>query len=321
MEGLISIIVPIYKVECFLDKCIQSIVSQTWKKLEIILVDDESPDKCPELCERWKAKDDRIKVIHKKNGGLSDARNAGLEVATGSYIAFVDGDDWMDSDFFESLIKKMQETGADIVTGGIKKVWPDKREEIITYTDELQLNNCEAMKAIINESYLKQPVWYKLYRADIAKILFKKGVLHEDNYWSYQVIAKANKIIVMPKPYYYYRQRANSIMSEDYSPKRLAEVDARAERQKFLLKNYPQLADQGYMDLLFSAYYQGTKIIQNMPRTERKKLLEKVSRFVGEYTISEQGYKELKWSHKAWYKMARFNFTVACFLRYILRIG
>ncbi|MFR7385271.1 MAG: glycosyltransferase family 2 protein [Anaerostipes sp.] len=95
MEELISIIVPIYKVEAYLDRCIESIVDQTYKNLEIILVDDGSPDGCPQICDNWKEKDDRIKVIHKENGGLSDARNAGMQIMTGTYVSYVDSDDWI----------------------------------------------------------------------------------------------------------------------------------------------------------------------------------------------------------------------------------
>ena len=100
MEELISVIVPIYKVEAYLERCIRSIVNQTYKNLEIILVDDGSPDSCPDICDVWKEKDDRIKVIHKKNGGLSDARNAGMQIMTGTYISYIDSDDWVANDRF-----------------------------------------------------------------------------------------------------------------------------------------------------------------------------------------------------------------------------
>lgn len=105
MEKLLSVIIPIYNVEPYLDRCMESIVNQTYKNLEIIMVDDGSPDNCPELCDQWQRKDVRIKVIHKKNGGLSDARNAGLDIASGEYIAFVDSDDFVDLDMYRSMIE------------------------------------------------------------------------------------------------------------------------------------------------------------------------------------------------------------------------
>ena len=113
-EPLISVIVPVYKVEQYLDRCVQSIVDQTYKNLEIILVDDGSPDNCPAMCDAWAEKDDRVQVIHKENGGVSSARNVGLDAVTGSYIAFVDADDWIESDMLEFLLHNIIEFKADI---------------------------------------------------------------------------------------------------------------------------------------------------------------------------------------------------------------
>ena len=114
MEELISVIVPIYKVEAYLERCIRSIVNQTYKNLEIILVDDGSPDSCPDICDVWKEKDDRIKVIHKKNGGLSDARNAGMQIMTGTYISYIDSDDWVANDMYEKMMYAIKKNDADI---------------------------------------------------------------------------------------------------------------------------------------------------------------------------------------------------------------
>ena len=114
MNPLISVIVPVYKAEKYLDKCVQSIVNQTYKNLEIILVDDGSPDNCPEMCDEWAKKDSRIKVIHKENGGVSSARNAGLDNSFGDYIGFVDSDDFIENDFYECLYDNLVENGADI---------------------------------------------------------------------------------------------------------------------------------------------------------------------------------------------------------------
>lgn len=321
MKDLISVIIPIYKVELYIDKCVESVLNQTWKNIEVILVDDGSPDKCGLMCDEYAKKDKRIKVIHKDNGGLSDARNAGMEVATGDYIGFVDSDDWIDENFYEQLMDKIKKTGADIVTAGVKKVWEDGKTEVMTPFQEIQLSNQEAMKAIIEESFLKQPVWYKLYRADVARIKFKEGVLHEDNYWSYQVVANVSKVIVMPEPYYYYRQRSSSIMSSEYSEKRLAGVDAKVERQKFLTEEYPELADVGYVDLLFAAYYQGVQAINNITGEERKNLLNEIKKMLTRYDISKEGYENLKFTHKIWYHMANINFGFACRIRRILIDG
>ena len=118
MDEKVSIIVPVYNVEKYLDKCIESIVNQTYRNIEIILVDDGSPDKCPEICNEWAKKDDRIKVIHKENGGLSSARNAALEIAQGDYITFVDSDDWIENDMIQSMLTCAAKNDADIVCCG-----------------------------------------------------------------------------------------------------------------------------------------------------------------------------------------------------------
>ena len=165
---LISVIVPVYNVEKYLDKCIQSIVDQTYTNLEIILVDDGSPDNSGAICDEWAEKDNRIKVIHKANGGLSDARNAGLDIATGEYIAFVDSDDYIELDFYDKLYNVIKATNCDISICNLRKVYEN---------NNVSVNNCdtfeiteysttEAMSALIDDK-IRQVVWNKLYKADI----------------------------------------------------------------------------------------------------------------------------------------------------------
>ena len=121
---LISVIVPIYHVEQYLTRCVESLVNQTYSNFEIILVDDGSPDNCPKMCDDWAKKNSRIKVIHKENGGLSDARNAGMQIANGDVISFIDSDDWIDPKFFEVMLNVMQDDESDIVSCGVK--WVDE---------------------------------------------------------------------------------------------------------------------------------------------------------------------------------------------------
>ena len=126
MGELISVIIPIYNVEAYLDECVQSILSQTHKQLEIILVDDGSPDGCPAMCDAWAEKDSRIRVIHKENGGLSDARNVGIDAATGDYIAFVDSDDWIVPEMYEKMLAALKKENADICACNILSCFPDR---------------------------------------------------------------------------------------------------------------------------------------------------------------------------------------------------
>ena len=124
-EPLVSVIVPVYKVEKYLDKCVESIVGQTYKNLEIILVDDGSPDNCPAMCDKWADRDSRIKVIHKQNGGVSSARNAGIDAVQGEFIGFVDSDDWLEPDMYDCLVKNALEYNADISRCGYFVDWSD----------------------------------------------------------------------------------------------------------------------------------------------------------------------------------------------------
>ena len=155
----ISVIIPVYKVEEYISRCIKSVVDQTYSNLEIILVDDGSPDNCPAICDKWAEKDSRIKVIHKKNGGLSDARNAGMQIASGEFIGFVDSDDWISKEMYQLLYENMKENESDISACGVKLVWEDGAESRSLTSAGIQiLNTQEAMEAIIRESKLKQPV-------------------------------------------------------------------------------------------------------------------------------------------------------------------
>ena len=127
---MISVIVPVYNVAAYLDRCVKSIVNQTYADLEIILVDDGSPDQCGTMCDNWAMKDKRIKVVHKENGGLSDARNAGIEVASGDYIGFVDSDDWIEPDMYQDLLEAVEREGAELAVTGINRTYDNEFSRI-----------------------------------------------------------------------------------------------------------------------------------------------------------------------------------------------
>ena len=169
MKELISIIVPIYNVEAYLERCLDSLVGQTYSNIEIILVDDGSTDHCPEICDIWERKDPRIKVIHKENGGLSDARNVGIKKVSGDYIIFVDSDDWLHRDMIKILADIRMETNADIVECKAKKVTEYVKDDSINFKEIniRQFSSREALEALIDENILKQTVWNKLYKKDV----------------------------------------------------------------------------------------------------------------------------------------------------------
>lgn len=260
---LISVIVPVYKVEAYLDRCVQSIVDQTYRNLEIILVEDGSPDNCPAMCDAWAKKDSRIRVIHKENGGLSDARNAGLAAAEGEYVSFVDSDDWVDSHFLEVLYGTAAEYDCQIAectyiptTGRLPEL-PDAGEATI-YTTE------EAMELHLLDKQFHQVVWNKLYRAEAITASFEKGKCHEDVFWTYQIIANCRSLAHVNRPMYFYFQRGDSIMGQSYSLKRLDAVEAALQRCKFVTEKFPILAGLVQCQFIGACMYHYQLLLENL---------------------------------------------------------
>lgn len=240
---LISVIVPVYKVEPYLDQCISSIVNQTYPNLEIILVDDGSPDNCPAMCDAWAEKDQRIRVIHKPNGGLSDARNAGMAAATGELMAFVDSDDWVDSRYLECLYHAMKQTNADISACDLREVYDDQTaSELYLGQAEAEIATpAEAINDILHNRRFRAVAWNKLYTREILKNEhFETARLHEDEFFSYRLYDKAERLAYISLPLYNYRKRAGSIMTL-FSVRHLDLLDAYLERIALLESKYPQL--------------------------------------------------------------------------------
>ena len=263
-QPLISVIVPVFKVEQYLDRCVESIVNQTYKNLEIILVDDGSPDDCPRMCDAWAEKDNRIKVIHKPNGGLSDARNAGMAVAVGELMGFVDSDDYISEDMYQRLYEDMVKTDSDISACGVEMVWADNgNAQSLTPKGNRVLNNDEAMRATLEETFIKQPVWYKLYKTELIKdISFPVGKCHEDVFWTYKAMAKANKVSTFDKICYFYVQRGGSIMGDSYSIKRLDGIEAAEQRCIFLKENYPNLLAVAQTNFIGMCMYNSQQLLK-----------------------------------------------------------
>lgn len=218
MQGKISIIVPVYKVENELDRCVQSLMKQTYKNIEIILVDDGSPDRCPERCDQYALKDNRICVVHKKNGGLSDARNAGLKRATGKYVLYVDSDDYIDVDACERFMSATDTQDVDIVVGNAIMEKPDGCEMMVhtaTPTGTIYGAKEFIIRAISSYQWYA-PAWLNMYRREYLldnNLFFKKGIYFEDVQMLPRVFLSAKKIACMEGIFYHYIIRDNSIMT------------------------------------------------------------------------------------------------------------
>lgn len=213
VNKIISIVVPIYNVEKYLERCIDSIINQTYKNLEIILVNDGSTDDSGMICDNYKNKDNRIKVIHKKNGGLSEARNFGIDIATGTYIGFVDSDDWIETNMYERLLEKLEYNKGDISICGRYIDFIDKKNIVYKKQDtEKILNRKEALIELNSFSFFDMSACDKLYKKELFReIRFPVGKKCEDYYTMFKIFDKADKIICFSEPLYHYFQRDNSI--------------------------------------------------------------------------------------------------------------
>lgn len=224
MTDLLSIIVPVYGEDEYIDACVKSIVNQTYRNLEIILVDDGSPDKCPEKCDEWAAKDNRIKVIHKINGGLVSARKAGIEVATGGYIGYVDGDDWIDSSYYEEMMKSIVETNSDIAISGFAKDLFGKdikcensvKPGVYQGDDKAEVINRMICDEDTNMCGIYTYLWNKVFKKDIVTkyqmAVDNRVVIGEDATVVYPAILEADRICINSIKGYHYRQRMNSLL-------------------------------------------------------------------------------------------------------------
>ena len=208
---LVSVIIPIYNVEKYLNKCIESVVNQTYKNLEIILIDDESPDSCPEKCDEWSKKDARIKVIHKKNGGLSAARNDGMRLATGKYIGFVDSDDIISPHMIEDLMNLIVDNSSDIVCCDFSKFFEGMKVEYTRYSTMQSINQQEALRLLLSEK-ITNHLCNKLFKRELFEnIEFPVGRKYEDIGVMYKLILVSNKIVICNGKYYGYTIRNTSI--------------------------------------------------------------------------------------------------------------
>ncbi|MBU3198080.1 glycosyltransferase [Clostridium estertheticum] len=243
---LISIIVPIYNVEVYIRNCVDSILGQSYENLEIILVDDGSPDNCGDICDEYRSKDKRIKVIHKKNGGLSSARNAGIDIASGDYLGFIDSDDWIESDMYESLYNALTSHKADISVCGRYIVEADKITTISDSEKAEVFTRREALSELVLDEYsgMKNFAWDKLYKKELFDdIRYPEGKYYEDIFTTYKLFSKSNKIVDIKSPKYYYLLRGDSICGSNTASKRYDYCLANIKCLEYIKSLEPLLGD------------------------------------------------------------------------------
>lgn len=242
---LISVIVPIYKVEKYLTRCVDSILEQTYSNLEIILVNDGSPDNCGGMCDNYASRDARVKVIHKENGGLSDARNAGLGIASGEFIFFIDSDDFMDTDTLEYLYDVVSSNNSEIatITSNNFDEGTDYQQKELSGGDAAVVNasSAEALNRALYDEGVTLHSWGKLYHKDLFRdVRFPVGKIFEDVGTTYKLFAHANRISISPLKKYHYLLRRGSIVRSGFYPGMMDAIEFAAEMVEFSMSSQPE---------------------------------------------------------------------------------
>lgn len=268
----ISVIVPVYKVEKYLRKCIESIINQTYRNIEIILIDDGSPDSCGQICDEYASKDNRIRVIHQPNQGLSSARNEGLRHVSGSYITFVDSDDYIRKDFLYKLYQNIKKSDVDISIcaeeyvrenryGGVEYIG----RPYSSYNGTLIVNSSDGLSLMLRQVFFDSSAWGKLYKSYLFEdVLFPVGYTYEDQGTIYKPFLKSKKIAYTSEKMYYYLQRKDSILHSVLDAKHFWDGIKMVEQQYYDVVSYlPELhnsAKSRLLSMYFHAYLGSCKI-------------------------------------------------------------
>lgn len=240
MQPKISVIVPVYRAEAYLEACLDSILRQTYEQLQIILVDDGSPDRCGEICDAYAVKDPRIQVIHQPNGGVAKARNAGLDAATGDWIGWVDSDDWIDPDMLGFLLENALAEDADVCICGRHEELPGGTG-FFGFSQRTLLDPKGTVRALLEAKVLDDALYDKLWKRRLFEgIRFPEGRTYEDLATVYRLLGKAERVLCLPEPKYHYRHRPGSIMADASLPNRMNHYHFARQRYEDLAEKWPE---------------------------------------------------------------------------------
>ena len=256
MEEKISVIVPVYNVEAYLERCVESILKQTYSNLEILLVNDGSTDKSGELCDQLALRDQRIRVIHKENGGLSDARNRGIDEASSDLIGFIDSDDYIDKDMYETLYRHLRESNSDLSMCGHYDVFHQIPEKQVSEIKTWELSSEEAIKMVMEAKILSVTAVNKLYKKELFNHLrFEVGKIAEDAFIMIRLLDQCQKVVATNEKKYYYVHRENSITTQKFSLKFLNVIEAYEQNANIIREHYPTITDVATMRLNWAYFY------------------------------------------------------------------
>ena len=284
---LISVIIPVYNVEAYIEECLFSAIEQTYHNIEIIIVDDGSQDKTGSICDNFADKDSRIKVIHKKNGGVAESRNVGVNAARGDYILFVDGDDVADKQMIEFLYGLLIKSKADISICGIQYFDNKCPKKTLCNGKIYLMNNIEALKTMLYQQHFDTGPVAKLIKSGIVKKHpFPEGMVFEDLFTVYKYIDEAQKVAYAPEVYYYYRQNEISMMHKNFDYEIFDELKAIEEMEDYINVKHPDIFP-AFMARKFSSYCQ---VLGWMPIDKEEDAMmlnykEKIWNFIKAYRI------------------------------------
>ncbi len=315
---MISVIVPVYNVEKYLDRCVESIVQQTYKNLEIILVDDGSTDKSGEICDHWATKDERVKVLHQPNMGGGAARNAALDIAKGDFIAFVDSDDYIAPDMYEHLMTLIEQ-GADISECNYTYVDSDSTDFKTEAGNIIFCSTLEALENNITDKIFRRIIWNKLYKRElIGNIRFPIGTKIDDEFFTYRILGNAKVLVHSEKICYAYRQHNSSVMHTANVGKCIQSIESRLQRYEYIKTYFPQLQKLCLKNVWVTCIYQYQVALKYYKNDDTKALSHIVEKIIRENPLSLNG---LSFKERIWFSMAKISLPFTCGLRNILGIG
>ena len=286
IEEKISVIVPVYNVEAYLEKCVESILRQTYTNLEILLINDGSTDNSGDLCDQLALRDQRIRVIYKENGGLSDARNTGIEEASSDLIGFVDSDDYIDEDMYETLYRQMLESKAELSMCGHYDVYHQIPEKQVVAIQTWALTPEEAIRMVMEAKILSVTAVNKLYKKELFdQLRFEMGKIAEDAFIMIRLIHQCSKVVATNEKKYYYVHRENSITTQKFSLKFLNVIEAYEQNANIIRENYPKLTDVATMRLNWAYFYILDRLLVDS-EFEDKALEDRLLAFLKKNTVS-----------------------------------
>ena len=317
----LSVIVPVYKVEKYLHRCIDSILNQDFSDYELILVDDGSPDKCGVICDEYEKKDSRIKVIHKENGGLSSARNAGIDIMSGEYVTFIDSDDFIHPSMFSSMMGEMKNQNADISICSFLRT-----SEKVDYPDTSlkykAFNNTESVKMLYSVGISFITAWGKIYKSSLFEnIRYPHGKYHEDEFTTYKLLYSAKKVIFTEDRLYFYYVNPESIIQSSFSEKHLDALDAFVERTSFFLeKKEKALAELSAHALISRIMYSHQCLWREKNLKNKSLLIKKALSYLDK--SQKKGYiSSLSSKQQLWAKLFFLSPKLYSFTRNLMKIG